>query len=407
MSWISRHKAALILAIIGLLLLVIFVPSMVLGPRITVERVVQSEFVQTVVASGRVETPHRVELGVQITAVVQRVAVQEGDVVTAGATLLELNAVELRAALDQAQRAERAASARLRQVQEVQSPVADEAVRQARLAHEAAREAQRRSAALFAAGAISATALEEAERAEQTAAAQLRSLEQQATSARPSGSEATAAAAALAQARANVDVARAKLAYATVTAPHAGTIITRSVEPGSMVQPGRTLLVLSPGGETQLVLAIDEKQLQHLRVGLSALASADAYPEERFKAKVVSISPSVDAQRGTVTVKLRVPSPPAYLKQDMTVSVDIEIARRSDAVLVPRSAVYDLETDSAWVFTVDDGRVRRQAITVGLRSDGFFEVLSGLTAGDQVVPTATTAITDGARVRPSLANDSP
>lgn len=403
-SWIRRHRTAIILVVIALLFGALFLPGMVLGPKVAVVRVVQGDFVQTVVASGRVETPHRVEVGVQIAGVVQRVLAQEGDVVPADLTLIELNDVELRAALDQAQRAERAAAARARQVQEVQAPVAEEAVQQARLAYAAARDARRRSAALFAAGAISATALEEAERAEQTTAAQLRGVEQQAASARPSGSEATAASAALAQARASVDVARARLAYATVTAPRAGTIITRSVEPGSLVQPGRTLMVLSPGGETQLVLAIDEKQLQLLSAGLPALASADAYPAERFDAEVVSISPSVDAQRGTVTVKLRVPSPPPYLKQDMTVSVDIEVARRAGAVLVPRSAVHDLDTGAPWVLKVDAGRARRQTITLGLQSDGLCEVLSGLTDGDLVVPVATTAISDGARVRPTLPN---
>ena len=397
---IRRHLTAIIIVVIVLLVGALAGPRLVLGPQVSVEPVVQQDFVQTVVASGRVETPNRVEIGVQITGRVRSVPVQEGQVVAAGATLIELDASELRAALEQAEYAEQSAAARLRQLQQVQSPLAVQAVRQAQIAFDAARDALRRSEALLAAGAISAVALEDARRAEQVAAAQLRSAEQQAASARPTGSDAAAAAALLKQTQAGVDVARAKLAYATVTAPRAGTLIARNVEPGDIVQPGRMLMVLSPGGETQVVVEIDEKNLQLLALGLTALVSADAYPKKRFAAAVAYINPGVDAQRGAVEVKLRVPSPPTYLKQDMTVSVDIEIARRSNAVLVPSDAVHDIESGSPWVLKVDGRHARRQAVTLGLRSSGLCEVLDGLTVGDRVVPVASDAITDGARLRP-------
>ncbi len=378
-------------------------PRLLLGPQVDVETVLRKDFVQTIVASGRVETPHRVDVGVQITGKVRSVPVQEGQLVAAGATLIVLDDTELRAARDQAQHAAQVSAARVRQLQQVQLPQAEQAVRQAQIGYEAARDARRRSEALLAGGAISETALDDARRAEQIATAQFRIAQQQAASAQPSGSETAAAAAALAQALSGVDLARAKLGYATVNAPRAGTLIARDVEPGDVVQPGRTLMVLSPGGETQLVVQIDEKNLQLLTLGLTALASADAYPKERFPANVAYINPGVDAQRGAVTVKLRVPSPPAYLKQDMTVSVDIEIARRANAVLVPRNAVHDLETASPWVLKVVGQRARRQAVTLGLRSDGLCEVLTGLTAGEQVVPVATATIADGAKLRPTSA----
>lgn len=403
MSVIRRHLTSIIVVMIVVLIGALAGPRLLLGPQVDVEPVIQQDFVQTVVASGRVETPNRVEVGVQITGRVRSVPVKEGQVVAAGTTLIELDASELRAALDQAEYAAQAAAARLRQLQQVQSPLAVQAVRQAQIAYDAARDKLRRSEALLAAGAISEVALEDARRTEQVAAAQLRSAEQQSASARPSGSEAAAAAAGMQQTQAGVDVARAKLSYATVKAPRAGTLIARDVEPGDIVQPGRILMVLSPGGETQLVVAIDEKNLQLLSLGLTALASADAYPKERFSAELAYINPGVDAQRGAVEVKLRVPASPAYLKQDMTVSVDIEIARRSNAVLVPSDAVHDIETASPWVLKVDGRRARRQAVTLGLRSSGLCEVLAGLIAGDRVVPVATATLTDGARLRPVLA----
>jgi HlyD family secretion protein len=323
--------------------------------------------------------------------------------VAAGTVLVELESAEWRAAAKQADLAVQQARARLRQLREVQAPVAEQALRQAQANHDAARQALERNRDLFTKGFIGQAALDEAQRAEQVAQAQVLTAQQQLASARPAGSDAAMAETALAQAHAGAQVARAKLGYATVSAPVAGTLITRNVEPGDVVQPGKVLMVLSPAGAMQLVVQIDEKNLSLLRVGQPALASADAYAAQRFAAELEYINPGVDAQRGAVEVKLRVPAPPAYLRQDMTVSVDIEVARLANAVLVPGDALHDADTASPWVLKLDGRRVRRQPVKLGLRSSGLAEVLEGLRAGDRVTPATGPAVVmlqDGTRVRP-------
>jgi HlyD family secretion protein len=82
------------------------------------------------------------------------------------------------------------------------------------------------------------------------------------------------------------------------------------------------------------------------------------------------------------------------------VSVDVEVNRRANAVLVPIDAVHDVDTPSPWVLKVNGGEVRRQTVQLGLRSKGLCEVLQGLGAGDQVVPVGAATVKDGARVRP-------
>jgi HlyD family secretion protein len=410
-GWLRRHagKALLLLALLALAAAA--GPRWVLGPEVAVDTVVQRDFVQTVVASGRIETPHRVEVGVQLTGTVQRVPVIEGQTVTAGAPLIELESSELRAALSQAERAVQQAQARLRQLHEVQRPLAEQALLQSQANHDAARRALARQHELLAQGFIGQAALDESSRAEQVAAAQRRSAEQQLASTRPGGSEAAVAEATLAAAHAGVELARAKLRYATVNAPVAGLLISRRVEPGDVVQPGKVLLVLSPrpeSGETQVVVQIDEKNLRLLRVGQPAQASADAYPQQRFAAELASISPGVDAQRGAVEVKLRVVAPPDYLRQDMTVSVDIEVLRRPAALLLPADTVHAADSAAPWVLKVEDGRVRRQPVSLGLRSDGLAEVRQGLAAGDRVLPVSAAAtLAEGARIRPVTAGSVP
>ncbi len=371
-----------------------------LGPPTPVAVVVQRDFVQTVVASGRIESPHRVEVGVQLTGTVQAVPVQEGQNVSAGQVLIQLEDAELRASLRQAELAVSQAQAKLRQLREVQAPVAEQTLSQAQANQEAATRGLQRTQNLFDQGFLGQAALDEAQRAEHVARAQRKVAQQQLNSARAGGSDMAATESALLQAQAGAELAAARLRYAKVLAPAAGSLIARQVEPGDVVQPGKVLMVLSPAGETQLVVQIDEKHLNLLHLGQEAWVSADAYPDQRFAATLVYINPGVDAQRGSVEVKLRVTQPPTYLKQDMTVSVDIAVAQRSQAVLVPTEAVHDLDTLAPWVLKVVQGQALRTPVQLGLRSQGLSEVLQGLAADDQVLANAALRVDDKARVRP-------
>ena len=395
---LKPYRGWALAAVIAIAAAAWFGPDLVLGPVVPVLSVERHDLAQTVVASGRVEAPHRVDIGTQVVGTVKRVPVAEGQSVKAGQVLIELDDAELRAAVQQADAAVRQAQARLRQLQEVQQPVAEQALQQARVNLENARSQLRRQQDLFNQGFIGQAALDDVRKAVELAEAQWRSAQTQLQSAGPSGSDRAVAETALAQARASAAMARARLGYATIAAPADGVLISRDVERGDVVQPGKALMTLSPFGETQLVVQIDEKNLSLLSLGQRARASADAYPEQRFAAELDYINPGVDAQRGSVEVKLRVPSPPAYLKQDMTVSVDIEVARRNQAVVVPADAVRDADGRNPWVLKVDDGHARRQPIALGLRGNGLDEVTKGLAVGDRVVP-AGAPVQDGSRLR--------
>ncbi|MET3494451.1 efflux RND transporter periplasmic adaptor subunit [Variovorax boronicumulans] len=377
-------------------------PRFLLGPRVEATTVVRRDFVQSVVASGHVQTPHRVNIGTQVTGTVKRVPVAEGQTVRAGQLLVELENAEWSAALAQADASVLQARARLRQLREVQAPVAAQTVRQAQVNLDNARAQWRRSTSLFQQGFVGQAALDDVRKVVDLAEAQLRTAQSQFDSARAGGSDDALAQTELAQSMAGSAVARSRLVYATIVAPVDGTLIDRAVEPGDVVQPGKALMVLSPVGKTQLVVQIDERNLQLLEPGHKAQASADAYPERRLAAELVYINPGVDLQRGSVEVKLDVPEPPDYLRQDMTVSVDIQVARRPQAVLVASDAVRGTDSAQPWVLKVDGRHARRQPVRLGLHGGGFSEVLEGLLPGDLVLSARTADIEHGSRVRATV-----
>jgi HlyD family secretion protein len=400
---LRRHAWRIVLGLVTALAAVALALRWWIGPSIVNEPVVRSDFVQTIVASGHVEAPHRVEVGAQITGTVAQVPVAEGQSVKAGDLLVVLESAELNAAVRQADDAVMQAQARLRQLREVQAPVAEQALRQAQTNLDNARSQLRRNQDLFQQGFIGEAALDDTRKAVELADAQLRSAQKQLDTTRSTGSDYAMAEAALAAAEAGAQAAKARAGYARIAATVDGTLIARNVEVGDVVQPGKVLMTLSPAGPTQLVVDIDEKNLHLLRIGQQALASADAYPQRRFGAQLVYINPGVNAQTGAVQVKLDVPSPPEVLRQDMTVSVDIEVARRNQALLVPSNAVHDADSNAPWVLRVQDGRALHSAVRLGLRSGGFCEVVEGLHEGDRVIPVAA-AVSAGARIRATAAS---
>jgi HlyD family secretion protein len=398
LSWLRRARWKLAALAAAIALGVYAFVLLVLGPKVEVLEAVKREVVQSVVATGRIESPFRVDIGSQVVGTVARVPVAQGESVAAGQTLIELEASEAHALVRQAEAAVIQAEGRLRQLKELQLPVAAQSLRQAQANLANARAQLERNRKLFEAGFIGQSVLDESQRNFDVAKTQVDTARKQVDTARPQGSDSALAVAALEQAHAALQAARARLAYARIVAPAAGTLIARNVEHGDVVQPGKALMVLAPAGETQIVVQIDERNLGLVRLGQPALASADAYPAKRFAAEVAYVNPGVDAQRGTVEVKLRVREPPDYLRQDMTVSVDIEVARSPGALALPAEAVRDAIGAAPWVLVVEGGRAVRRGVQLGLRGTGWVEIRSGLSPGDRVVP-ASAPVQPGSRLR--------
>lgn len=369
------------------------------GPKVRTARVVRKDLEQHIVASGRVRVPSRVQIAAQTPGLVLAVGAAEGQRVKAGDLLVQIDDAEARAAVAQAKAAVDQAAAKVEQLRKVGAVVTTEALRQAQTSLERSETELERTRTLVASGALPKTQLDEARRAVDIARAQKAAADAQQVSSTPLGADSRVALTALLQAQAQLTGANVRLAQARITAPHDGVVLTRSVEPGDVVQPSRTLMVFAADAEPELVFQPDERNLSTIALGQKARASADAYPTQLFDAEVDYIAPSVDAQRGSVEVRLRVSSPPAFLKPDMTVSVDLTVGRKKDALVVPSTAVRAPATHAPFVLTVEDGRIARHDVALGLGGDGSTEITSGVAEGAEVVIADGKVLAPGQRVR--------
>jgi len=372
--------------------------NLILGTPVEVSEVARGDIVQTVVASGRVMTPLRVSVGAVITERVMRIPVDEGQSVRSGEELIVLDDRDERAAVAQAQATVEQAEAKLRQMREFSLPSAQQSLLQAQANLRLAQQQYQRNQDLTAKGFISQSALDDSKRNLDVGESQLKAARLQVETNAPNGSDYLMAQTALAQARAALASANAKLEQTIIHAPTDGVLIAREVEAGDVVQPGKELMVLAPAGETQIIVQIDEKNLSQLKLGQQAVASADAYPREHFAAELFYINPGIDALRGSVEVKLRVPDPPAYLRQDMTVSVDIEVARRFDVLVASADAVFDAIGAHPWVLAIVGHRATKKAVVLGLRGEGRVEIRQGVDQGDRLI-SAAGGVAPGQRVR--------
>ncbi|AVO41513.1 efflux RND transporter periplasmic adaptor subunit [Simplicispira suum] len=409
----SRRPLALwLLGLAILLAAVVGVGSLWLrGPQADVIEVQRAPLVRTLQFSARVATLSRVDIGSTLTGRVAQVRVREGAEVRKGDVLVQLEDSEWRAALVQAEAGEAQARARLAGLRSSGRSASDAALSQAEATLRAASSAFERARRLKAQGFYSDAQLDEARRVLDVAQAQQHSARAQVQANADTGTDIAQAQAQLDVARAASGAARSRLAQAQLLAPTQARVLVRSVEPGQIVQPGKALLSLALAGPTQFVAQVDERFLEQLRTGQQAAVVADAFPGQRFAARVLSIAPAVDAQRGAIEVKFALASePPAFLREDMTLSVEVETGRRDSALVLPQSALWPLDAEAKaaegmasavttspdgpesqrvgnvrYVLVVESGRAQLRAVHLGLHTLGAVEVRDGLAEGEQVL----------------------
>jgi HlyD family secretion protein len=89
---------------------------------------------------------------------------------------------------------------------------------------------------------------------------------------------------------------------------------------------------------------------------------------------------------------------PDYLKQDMTVTVEIEVVKLPMAIQVPLGVVHDADKADAWVYVAVDGKAVKKTVSLGLKAGSQAQIMSGLQAGDWVVWPSAASLYDGSNI---------
>ncbi|WP_339086254.1 efflux RND transporter periplasmic adaptor subunit [Hyphomicrobium sp. ghe19] len=173
-----------------------------------------------------------------------------------------------------------------------------------------------------------------------------------------------------------------------VPCPISGQITSRNAAPGLFVQPGTAPAPYSVANiDTMWMLAnVSESDIPALRVGQAVTAKIDAFPNRTFESKITAISPIVDPNTRRVVVRSEIDNPTHELRSGMFANYVVQIDHPVRSLAMPLDGVVREGdgTTSIWV-TSDRQRFTKRTVQVGLQNEGYWQILSGVSAGELVV----------------------
>lgn len=201
-------------------------------------------------------------------------------------------------------------------------------------------------------------------------------------------------AAQLAQAGVGVKSARYQLDFYTVTAPISGQVETVSVEKDAMAAAGNVAFVISNKNSMTVTFQVAEKVKDQLQVGDAITVERG---DETFGGTIIEVGTMAGAQTKLFQIKATIPGVSDKLPSGVSVKVHATTQREEGDLIIPYDAVY-FSAGDAYVYCVEDGKLVKTQVTVGLMNDTQVSIADGLTADSQVVTTWSSKLRDGAEV---------
>ncbi len=197
----------------------------------------------------------------------------------------------------------------------------------------------------------------------------------------------------LEEAKSRIAAQKVRLDSLILRAPLDGMVLRRDSEVGEIAGPTDVLFWVGPPAPMQVVAEINEEEINRIASGQKAFLRSEAFPGRALRATVSQITPKGDPTRKTFRVYLRLPQD-TPLRIGMSVETNIIFREKPAAIVVPAEAVAG---DS--VQMVDDGRIKRVPITVGIRGSRNTEIIGDVSKGTTVLSPARRDLADGARIR--------
>jgi len=373
---------------------------------VEVQPVRKGEIVQRLELSGEVVATKSVVIAATKEGPIGYCPWREGDTVAAGERLIEIDrevhraevqTAEANLAFARAKLADLKAGARPEEVQKAEANV--------QRWHATLTEAQRsyeRQTQLITEDFTSQQSVDQARARMEVAEAELAAAREtlRMLKAGPTETETAVQTAAVEEAAARLALARAQLAECIITAPFDGVITGVHVRPGDLATPRSALLEMYAPDSLVIRFAVPEAQATAVRSGLRLHATLDALMGETFTAEVTRLYPQLDEAMRTRTVEATVIET-ADLVPHMFVRLNLELQRADDAVLLPSDAVLTSPSGSHYVFVVEQGKVKRRYVEIGLEQEATVQATSGVTPGERVVVAGQEALRDDQPVRVS------
>jgi membrane fusion protein, copper/silver efflux system len=191
----------------------------------------------------------------------------------------------------------------------------------------------------------------------------------------------------------------------TIVSPASGYVLNKIAVEGARVTPGEPLFEIANLDRLWLQSDVYESELPFVRIGAPATMTLSYIPGRTWTGRVTFIAPTVDPTTRTVKVRVDLDNSDASLKPDMFADVTMQQPARK-ATVVPESAVLQTGTRAVVFLVNGDGTFAPREVTLGTKSDQFYEVRGGLHAGERVVTQANFLVDSESRLKAALGKTS-
>lgn len=188
-------------------------------------------------------------------------------------------------------------------------------------------------------------------------------------------------------------------------APVSGVVTEKTLLAGQKIMPGDPLLVVTDCSVVWAEAEVAESDLPLVRLGLAVELSFSYWPDKTFSGEVSFLPPGLNPETHTLKARVVVPNPDGLLKLGMYADALIRLTL-GERTAVPESAVMQTGTHS-YVFRDDGGgKLTPVEVRLGLRNEGYFEVLAGVVPGDKVVTSANFLVDSESSIQSAIESNS-
>jgi Cu(I)/Ag(I) efflux system membrane fusion protein len=185
--------------------------------------------------------------------------------------------------------------------------------------------------------------------------------------------------------------------------PATGVVMQKKVVEGQMVKAGEEMFRLADLGKIWVIADVAEQDIGTIEIGAHATVRFRAFPDQAFDGRVTFVLHELESATRTGKVRIEVANLDHRIKHEMFADVQIDVGAGEPARLaVPTSAVIDSGNRQVIIVDRGEGRFEPRPVKLGLRGDGFIEVLEGLKAGEKIVVSANFLIDAESNLRASL-----
>lgn len=187
-----------------------------------------------------------------------------------------------------------------------------------------------------------------------------------------------------------------------IHSPVKGIVVTKNALHGMRVQPGKNLYMIADLSNIWVIVDIYEYEVPWVKLGQEAEMNLSYFPGKKFKGKVTFINPILDSKSRTLKVRMEFSNPDGELKPEMYANVTLKSVVAREEMVIPEEAVIYAGDKTSVIVQSPSGTFESRELNLGVKTQGYVQVLQGLEEGEKVVTSSVFLIDSESRLKEAL-----